>query len=270
MAPQEQGGNEMPARDVISGLSRFEFWLYSSWFKFLIQYRKTLLGPVWLLVGPALFILVLGLLFSQVNAVDADLFIPHLTIGLITWTLISGFVTNSTTVFQRSRPQILQGTMRLSDIVMVDIISTVLQFLHQVVIVFAVFLIYSRSVSLYSFVSLLGLALLIANGIWLTVFFGIIGARFRDLAEIVGAIMRIAFLATPIIWLPGETSHGLLMSAFLTFNPFYHFLELVRAPLLNAAIAPLSWMVVLTLTVIGFALAIVFYQRFFRQVPLWV
>ena len=60
------------------------------------------------------------------------------------------------------------------------------------------------------------------------------------------------------------------MGAFLTFNPFYHFLELIRAPLLGNPIAPLSWLVVLSITVAGFALAHVFYQRFARLVPLWV
>lgn len=221
-------------------------------------------------MGPALFIAILGLLFSAVGNVPRAVFVPHLAIGLVAWTLISGFVTGSTTIFPRSRPQILQGGMSLADLVMVDVFTTGLQFLHQVPIIAAVFVIFGLGVGLYALVSLAGLALLIANGVWLTIVFGIIGARYRDLSEIVTAVMRIAFLATPIIWMPGEGARGGILGVYLTLNPFYHFLELIRAPLLGNAIAPLSWVVVLSITALGFGLAQTMYGHFARRVPLWV
>lgn len=250
---------------------RLESWLYVTWLNFILRYRKAAMGPLWLLVGPTLFITVLGLLFSHIGGVEPAVFIPHLTVGLIVWTLISGFVSNSTTTFQRNRPQIMQGGMSLTDLVVVEVFSTILYFLHQVVIIVAVFLIFRVAVGVYAtLVSLIGLALLVTNGIWLTMVFGIIGARYRDLAEIVTAVMRIAFLATPIIWMSGQGGRGRVLDAFLTYNPFYHFMEIVRAPLLGNPIAPLSWLVVVSITVAGFALAQLFYQRFARQVPLWV
>lgn len=254
----------------LSSFKNFNRWLYTAWLQFLVQYRKTLFGPAWLLVGPAMFICILGLLFANIGDSVPAVFVPHLAIGLIVWTLINGFVAGSTTVFQRGRAQILQGGMNLIDIIMVDVFSTILTFLHQIILVFAVFIFFGIDVFLYSLVSLLGLALLIINGLWLALFFGIIGARYRDLAEITQAIMRIAFLATPIIWMPGSAGRGGVMVIFLKYNPFYHFLELIRAPLLNQPIAPLSWIVVIVITVFGVGLANVFYSRFHKQVPLWV
>ena len=200
---------QMPSR-----LGNAQSWLYIAWFQFLIRYRKTLLGPAWLLVGPALFIALLGMLFSRVGAISPDVFIPHLAIGLIVWTLISGFVSGSTTVFQRNRPQILQGGLPLTDLVMVDVLTTFLQFAHQVIIIVGVFVIFGIGIGLYALVGLVGLILLIANGVWLTVVFGIVGARYRDLTEIVTAVMRIAFLATPIIWMPGVGARGGVMGRF--------------------------------------------------------
>lgn len=260
----------MLIREISASLKQLESWLYITWLSFLVRYRKTAVGPAWMLAGPALFISLLGLLFSRIGGFDPAVFVPHLTIGLVIWTLVSGFVTGSTSVFQRNRPQILQGGMRLTDIVVVDVLTTIVQFLHQVVLIAAVFLIMGHGVNLYAIVSLAGLVLLIANGVWLTIVFGIIGARYRDLSEVVQALMRIAFLATPIIWMPGAGGRGSVLAAFLTFNPFYHFLELIRAPLMGNPIAPLSWVVVLTITVAGFALAQGMYLRLARQVPLWV
>ena len=244
--------------------------VYLAYFDFAVQYRKTMIGPVWVLMGPTLFIVTLGLLFGEVSNVSSEVFIPHLTIGLVTWTLISGFVTDSTTVFQRNRAQIMQGGMTLPDIVAVDVIRTTLHFLHQIIIVIAVFVIYDLELELYSLLSIAGLFVLVINGVWLTLFFGIIGARYRDLTEVVSAIMRIAFLATPIIWLPAERGAGGIMGAFLTFNPFYHFLDAVRAPLLGHEITMMTVAVIGGITVSGILITVIFYRRLYFRVPLWI
>jgi ABC-2 type transport system permease protein/lipopolysaccharide transport system permease protein len=240
-----------------------------TYFQFAVQYRKTMIGPAWVLLGPTLFILTLGMLFSEVSQVSAAEFVPHLAIGFICWTLISGFVIGSTTVFQRSRAQVLQGGMSLLDIVAVDVMRTILHFLHQIVIIVVVFFLYDLKWTYYSWVCFIGLVILIINGIWLTMLFGIIGARYRDLYEIVNAVMRIAFLATPIIWLPSERAGG-VMGAFLAFNPFYHFLNVIRAPLLGQPVEAVSWFVVIGFTVAGMGITTWFYHHLGRRIPLWV
>jgi ABC-2 type transport system permease protein/lipopolysaccharide transport system permease protein len=197
-----------------------------------------------------------------------------MTVGLVVWTLIGGFAGQSSTVFQRNRAQLLQGSMSLTEIVMVDVITTTLQFMHQIVIIVAVFIIFMKPLTSYSLLSVIGLALVIANGYWLTMVFGIVGSRFRDLSQIMSAIMRIAFLATPIIWVVPEVAsgeaRGHLLGKFLLFNPFYHLLEVVRAPLLGNHIEWSTWLIVILMTISGFVLMRFMYTRFGRLVPLWV
>lgn len=237
---------------------------------FLIGYRRTALGPLWQLVGPALFVAFLGLLYAEIGSVQPETFIPHLAVGLVVWTLISQFVIRSATIYQRNRAQILQGTMKLKEVILVESANNVLIFLHQLPIVVAVFIIYRVSLSADVVVSLVGLMAIIANGIWVTQVFGILGARYRDLPEVFQAVMRIAFLATPILWMPSSTGRGSIMGAFLLFNPFYHFVEVVRAPLLGQPTTAISWMVVLGFTVIGFTTAHLMKKRYNKLVPLWI
>lgn len=237
---------------------------------FLIRYRRTVLGPLWLLVAPSLFIILLGLLFAEIGSRPLDVFVPHLAIGVIVWTLISSFFVQSATIYQRNRARILQGSMALNEIVSVDVFSHLITFVHQILIILAIFIYFRIPLSLYAITSVVGLVLLIANGISTVHVFGILGVRYRDLSEVVQAIMRIAFLATPIIWMPGDTGRGVVMGALLIFNPFYHFLEIVRAPLLNNPIEPLSWIVVIAITLFGFLLAWAMDRRYARFVPLWV
>lgn len=250
--------------------SRFLILFYTTWFGFIVGYRKTIIGPVWLVAGPAVFIFSLGFLFANVSGVSSEAFIPHLAVGLIVWTLIGNFITNSSTVFQRMRTPVLQGGLSLHDIIVMDLISNVISFLHQVIIIFVVLYIFSIEVTLYSLVSLTGLAFVLLNGYWVMYFFGILGARYRDLDEVVQMVMRIAFLATPIIWMPEEDGRNSIVGPYLTFNPFYHYLELVRAPLLGKEIELLSWIVVITITLIGYVLGWLFYKKYSRYIPLWV
>jgi ABC-2 type transport system permease protein/lipopolysaccharide transport system permease protein len=164
--------------------------------------------------------------------------------------------------------------MNLNEIVMVDVITTVLQFLHQLIIIVAVFILYGQPVTFYSLLSFVGLAVVIANGYWLTMVFGIVGARYRDLSQVMSVILRIAFLATPIIWVvpdAGEAiGRGGAFGPFLLFNPFYHFLEIIRAPLLGKPIATETWIFTVLITLGGFALMRFMYRRYARLVPLWV
>lgn len=244
--------------------------LYATWLQFLIRYRRTLLGPLWIIITPALFIGFLGLLYAEIGNIPASSFIPHLAIGLVFWTLINSFVTNSTVIFIHGKAQILQGTLSIPSIIMMNIFTNILTFAHQLIIICAVLVYLRIDMSAYAFLSIIGFALIVLNGVWLSFVFGILGARYRDLQEIVQAVMRIAFLATPIIWMPGETGRGGVLGIYLTINPFYHFLELVRAPLLGASIQPISWIVVITITLLGGSLAYWFHRRFSALVPLWI
>ena len=103
-----------------------------TYFDFAVHYRKTIVGPLWVLLSPTLFIGTLGLLFARVSSITTEVFIPHLAVGFVVWTLVSGFVSGSTTVFKRGRPQIMQGGMSLLELVTVDVFRTIVQFLHQV------------------------------------------------------------------------------------------------------------------------------------------
>lgn len=255
--------------DLKASLRFPQYWTYSTWLRFALKYRKTSLGPLWLLVSPALFVIFLGYMFSQVNSSELHVFVPHLAIGYITWTLVSGYINGGCTVFLRKRSEILQGNMRLTDVVLADNFETLLHYLHQVTIIVCVFLYFNLIPSLYSLYSILGLMLLIYTGFWVTIILGLVGARYRDLVEIVTSVMRICFFITPIIWIPLDGTGGALGS-FLIFNPFYHYLELIRAPLLGNAISQLSMIVVIGSNILGTFVMVVAYSKSARFLALWV
>jgi lipopolysaccharide transport system permease protein len=53
-------------------------------------------------------------------------------------------------------------------------------------------------------------------------------------------------------------------------NPFYHLIELVRAPLLGQVTEPLSWVVVFAMCLGGYALAALLLSRAHRRLVYWL
>ena len=252
-----------------SWLARVQYWIYSSWFLMMVKYRKTLLGPLWLMVGPAVLVFALGQLYATINSVNLAYFVPFLTVGIIVWSLMIALIDGGTNVFFHNRDKIIHSGTPLLDVIMTNIFTAMLKLIHHLVILVVVYIIYRWGLSLYVFVSVLGVLILMYNGIWWAIVMGILGVRFRDVSEIVTAIMGAMFFLTPILWTPDAPGRGGMLGPYLTYNPLYHFLEIIRAPIMGEPIDALSWMVVGTITVVGTVIAWLFHRRFAHLLPTW-
>ena len=97
---------------------------------------------------------------------------------------------------------------------------------------------------------------------------GAICARFRDAPPIVSNLVQIAFFVTPILYRPH------LLDAHLTpiadWNPFYHLVEIVRAPLLGQPTPEITYLAVIVMTAISWLVALLFYGRFRSRIPYWM
>lgn len=245
-------------------------FLFRVFFAFLLRYRRTALGPLWTIAGPAVFVGALGLLYARIGNRDPVEFIPHIAVGFITWSLIAHMITSAGNVYHRGRSNILQGQLPLDDLVMLEVMTHVVTFAHQCLVIVGVFIFFKVPVTLYSLVALVGVAFIVLNGIWVVRLVGLLSARYRDLAEVLPSVLRVVFLATPIIWMPGVGGRGTLMHTVLAYNPFYHFVESVRSPLLGHPLEPNTWIIIVTITVVGFIIEGFFTARYARFVPLWV
>ena len=83
-----------------------------------------------------------------------------------------------------------------------------------------------------------GLVLWLLDGVATCMLLGAVCARFRDIPQIVGSIMQIAFYATPIVWKQQQIKAG---ARFMPLNPFFSLLEIVRGPLYGTAPSGVIW-----------------------------
>ena len=106
-----------------------------------------------------------------------------------------------------------------------------------------------------------------ATGGWVSILLGMICARFRDVPQIVASFIQVAFFLTPIIWKPELLVDRI---GFVQFNPFFHFVELIRAPLLGNAPNTISWIVTLGITLAGWLITFIIFRRFRNRIAYWI
>ena len=231
------------------------------------RYRRSTLGPFWLTIGMGVLVAALGTLYSTLFKLDVASYLPYVAVGFIVWSLISGLISDGCTAFIDAGIIIKQVKLPLSIHVYRVVWRNVIIFAHNAVIFFVVagvFLIWPGWLGL---LALPGLALLCLNGVWAGLLLGLVSARFRDVPQITASVVQVGFFLTPIIWKP-ELLAG--RTEILDFNPFYHVLELIRAPLLGRAPGLLSWLAVLGISLAGWLLTLYMYSRYRRRIAYWV
>ena len=86
----------------------------------------------------------------------------------------------------------------------------------------------------------LGLLLIGLNAVWVGLLLGLLCARFRDIPPMITNLVQVALFLTPIMW--KKEMLGRYEWTHADLNPFHHFIEIVRAPLLGQAFrGRLSW-----------------------------
>ena len=88
-----------------------------------------------------------------------------------------------------------------------------------------------------------------------------------DIAQIVATTIQISMFVTPIMWPVSVIPDARFIAEI---NPFYHLIELVRAPLLGGVAEPMSWIVVLAMCAIGYILAALALTRASPRLVYWL
>jgi ABC-type polysaccharide/polyol phosphate export permease len=253
--------------DLWDGLLAYRLWGVLGWLEIRQQYKRSTLGPLWLTLSMAIFISLLGVLYANLFQRELSVYIPHLTVGYIIWGVISTFVETGTRTFINAEGTIKQLAAPLSvhayRIAWVNLITLA----HHSVIFIAVAIIFSILPTPQWLLAIPGLALIFLTGVWVCLLLGMISARFRDVPQIISSFVRVLFFMTPVIWIP---ELRLSRAVFLTPNPFYHYIELIRGPLLNKPIDPLHWQVAGAVTVVGWLVTLLIYRNFRQRIAYWV
>ncbi|MEJ6013975.1 ABC transporter permease [Corynebacterium sp. H127] len=260
--------------DLVRGFKQHELWLQLGWQDIKQRYRRSVLGPLWITIATGVMALALGLLYSLLFRISLAEFLPHVTVGLIMWGFISGAIKEGSDIFIDNEGLIKQLPSALSVHVYRLVWRQTLFLAHNLVIWVVLMLVFPRHLGWDILLAIPALVLLIINGVWVAMFFGIVATRYRDVAPLLEALVQLLFYVTPIVW----TTHTLKTAGpematrarIVELNPLYHYMEVIRAPLIGAPLPMYHWYVVLGCTAGGLILAMLAMKQWRYRVSYWV
>jgi ABC-type polysaccharide/polyol phosphate export permease len=193
--------------------------------------------------------------------------LPFIATGLIFWGLLTACINDGTVMFISAESYIRNVPMPISVHFYRMRARNVMVwgFNMAIYLVVAVWFQLVPNWNILLFIP--GFIVFLINAAWISLAVGVLSTRFRDIPQVIVNMIQVVFFMTPIFWSPESLPHR---PAFVALNPFYHLIEIVRAPLLGGVAPPLSWGFCLSMGVGGTAFAAWLYRRAHSRIAYWV
>jgi ABC-2 type transport system permease protein/lipopolysaccharide transport system permease protein len=253
--------------DLAEGLSAVHIWLALGWQEVKQRYRRSMIGPFWLTISTGLMLIVMGPLYGKLFNQDINSYFLYLAVSFVVWQLFSAYVSDACGAFIGAEGFIKQVRLPLTVYVLRLIWKNLIMFFHNLIFLALVLAYFQPPLGFDLLLVPVGLLLFALNALWVGLVLGLVSARFRDIPQIVGNVVQILFFLTPVLWQPGMLGRHAWV---VNLNPFYHFLEMIRTPLIGAPVNTISWAAVVGMSFVGFAIMLPFFARFRARVAYWL
>ena len=197
------------------------------------RWRRSFFGMLWSMLQPLGMTALLALVFSRMFHTDIVSYAPYILSGVIIWEFVSSSLTGGSLSFVQADAYIRQCRHPLA----IYTLRTVLTALIVLTMASIPLLIWSLAVLPEKFglcwlavLTLYPVLLLMA---WpLATILAYVGARFRDVPHAMALILQALWFISPVYFQASMFRKGGL-DALVDYNPVYHLLQIVRAPLLD-------------------------------------
>jgi lipopolysaccharide transport system permease protein len=209
------------------------FWTHLAFSDLRSKWRRSFLGVAWSVVQPLGMTMLLAVVFSRIFHQDIVESAPYILSGMITWDFFTATLTGGSLSFVQADAYIKQYRHPLAIYTLRTTLTNLMVFMMASLSLIGWVLVVrpqSFGCSWLATVLIFPIGALI---VWpFATCLAYIGARFRDLPHALGLIMQAMWFISPIYFEARLFRDGGL-GALVDYNPIYHLLEIVRAPLLR-------------------------------------
>lgn len=237
--------------DLIDGVKKWRIWLLLAYHDIKLRYRRSILGPFWITLSMAITVYSMGYLYGHLFRIPIAEYFPYLVSGMLAWSLISNTLNELVDTFSLSEIMLKQLKLPYSLYVHRIAARNIIIFLHNLLVIVPILIIFHQTIKVDWHLLMLipNLFIIYVNAICYGIILAMLGARYRDIPQVIKSLITVVFFITPIMWkldiLPPQ-------KRFIVFlNPFYSFVELIRAPLVGYLPSLLNIGMVLMVTFIG-------------------
>lgn len=260
------------ASSTPSGLSRlFPKWdlaLSLAWQDIKDRFSRTVLGPFWIVISNAMLVIGITIVFGALFKTPIADFLVYVSLGIALWTFLSTVMTGASSYLESGKNILftynVPWSMQITRKVFVEGIVLAIHLLVAIPVI----LIAQKGLGLVSFISIFGIFMNLMFAYGLALIIASYGVRYSDLSHALESIMLFLFLFTPVFWL--ESALGPTRSAFVHYNPLFHFLEVVRGPILDQAVPVDSFIIGGVVSVGTLAIGIFIYMKRRSKIGMWM
>lgn len=261
---------QLAATDLKEGLKLWRLFWVLGLSDIKLRYRGSALGPFWLTISMAVQVSAMGVVYAFLFHVNVHSYLPYLTISMILWSYLNSLISDGCICFSNSDGLIKGTRMPFTVHAARSIVRNTIILGHNLIVVVGVFAIMGVHVSLYALAAIPAFALWIIDAFAISLLFGAICSRFRDVPQIIMALMQVAFFITPIMWYAKTLESHPKADLLIRFNPFFYILEIFRAPLIGS---PLTIDMIIKALIVSVGIIIVSAIGFARtrgRIAYWV
>ncbi len=186
---------------MVQSIYRYRWLLYELVLRDLVlRYRGSILGFVWTLLNPLLFMLVYTLVFGVYFKSSIVNFPVFLIAGLIPWQWFMTAVQLGTSSIVDGRMYVGKAVFAPSILVVVPVLSNFVNFVLSLPILIAIALVFRMHVGwpIVVLPVLIGIQFLFTVGVLLIL--STFNVFFRDLQQLVAIVLQLLFYMTPIFY----------------------------------------------------------------------
>lgn len=254
--------------DLIQGLKLWSIYSYLGYDDIKQRYKRTLLGPLWLVLSNVLVVVFMSIVMSSIFKQSIKDFMPFVATGMITWSFVSTVIGESCSVFLSAETIIKFINMPISISIYRFLVRNFIVMAHNLIILFVIVLVLKPNLITLNILYLIpGMLLVAVMSFNVGIIIGLLNTRYRDMQPIITILLTLLPFVTPIFWKKDFLTHNQWIA---NFNPLYHVIEIIRSPLLGAEPNFISLAIVCFLTVFLSILSIVLYNKYHSRVIFWI
>jgi len=202
---------------------------YIAWLRLSSQFTRTLLGTTWIGISLILTISILGLIYGTLTGVSNwRSYWIYASLGILCWNTISGSISNSCSLLDRSRDRLLNQYLPLSLFIIEEWLYNCFIFLIGFSMVFLLLIPFNPNLfNIFLHGGWLGLANILLGCLFFSLIISPLAVILPDICQLTPIFLQISFLASPILFYKQSLGKLYWVS---NLNPLYFWIRIAREP----------------------------------------
>jgi lipopolysaccharide transport system permease protein len=209
------------------------FWIHLAMADLRAKWRRSFFGILWSIIQPLGLTILLAVVFGRIFKTDVVRYAPYILSGIIVWDYISATATGGSLAFVQADAYIKQTRLPLAIYTLRTALSNlIVLMMASLGLICWALIVLPENLGWCWLGALLIFPVLVLICWPMATCLAYFATRFRDIPHALGLVLQALWFVSPVYFDAQIFRNGGL-EALIDYNPIYHVLQLVRAPLLQ-------------------------------------